>query len=269
MQTNLVFALCGRNAWGAARKELNTLRELAQSLPNESTEATSLHIQYLEGAICQGTGDTATALSIFSSPDFALETQRKGQLTGVRRDLSILSALNAALIIHVPDHPQSSYLPELVASLEPFALQSQSYNIRAAFRFVRAVLFNVQPESGSLLKTKENLAAVLKDAKHTANSQLLCLTLNFMAEKFFRGVVSGQSLKSARSAVQFARKGQNDLWTSVADGLLAETFETQGQNEEASQVRREALDIAGRLPLVMQREAEGGLPGPAGGSMAS
>ena len=67
-------------------------------------------------------------------------------------------------------------------------------------------------------------------------------------------MVGEQPQKSARSALGMAKKGQNELWTSVAEGMLAETLETQGMSVEAEQARREASQIAGRLPAVMQRE---------------
>lgn len=80
-----------------------------------------------------------------------------------------------------------------------------------------------------------------------------------MAERFFRGVVGEQSQKSARSALSMARKWKNDIWTSVAEGLLAESLETQGMLAEADQARRDAREIAARLPAVMQREMPGSM----------
>ena len=73
-----------------------------------------------------------------------------------------------------------------------------------------------------------------------------------MTENFFRGLKGDQSLKSARTAVNVARRQKNDLWTSVADGLLAESLETQGMGAEAEQVTEEVRQIVGRLPGVMQ-----------------
>ena len=257
VQISLVFALCGRSAWSIAKEEFERLKTMAEALPLESNETIYLYTRYLDGVIHQGIGDTETALEIFSNSAFTLKAFKKSNVSTVQRSLSVLAALNVALIIHVLGHPRRAELAELISSLEPIAQQSQSINIRTAFRFARAVLHDSQPEAGSaLLKTKENLSQALKDAKRSANAQLLCFTLNFMADKFFRGVVSGQSVKSARSAVHFARRGKNDLWTSVANGLLAEVYETQGQSEDAVQVRKEALDHAAQLPTAMQRKEE-------------
>ena len=256
IQTSLVFALCGRSAWGSAKKELVTLKETASRIPVDTAPSIPLFILYLEGLICQGTGDIVSALSIFSNPSLALTPSSDVPQSSIRKDLSILTALNSVLIIHQPFHPSHSQLPALLSSLELLALNSQSRNVRAAYHLIRAISFDTQSERTALLKTKDNLSTVLQDAKRTANTQLMCITLNFMAEKFFRGVVGEQPQKSARSALSLARRGHNDLWTSVADGLLAETLDTQGMAAEAQQVRREAEDIAGRLPVSMQREAD-------------
>ena len=246
--------MCGRNAWAAARKELSALREMLKNAPPESLKSFFLYALYLEGAIQQGSGDTAAALSTFKSPDFALGEAVKPSATAVQKDLSILASLNIALIIHMSDHPQHHLLSNLVSSLEPLATHHQSCNIRTAFRFLHAVALNSQAEGAWFNRTKENVHTALNEAKTIGNSQLLCLALNFMAEKFFRGVVGEQALKSARTSVLFARKGRNDLWRSVADGILAESLETQGQEPEAAQVRQEAVDIAARFPAAMQRD---------------
>ena len=143
-----------------------------------------------------------------------------------------------------------------MSSLEHLASQNQSLNIRTAHRFVCAVIANSQGEMGSLMKTKAHLTAVLKEANATENKQLLCLTLNFMTEKYMQGVVSQQSTKGAYSIVRLAGTIKSDLWSSVANGLKAATLETQGQNDEAAKARHIALDKAGQLPPVMQRVEE-------------
>ena len=231
-----------------------TLKDVASRLPTDTAPSIPLLILYLEGSIYQGTGDIVTALSTFSNPLLALKAPNDAAQTAIQRDLSILAGLNSVLIIHQPSHPNHSQLPALLTSLEALALSHQSRNVRAAYHLVRGISFDTQSEQTSIIKTKDNLQTVLQDAKRTANIQLMCIILNFMAERFFRGVVGEQPQKSARSGVSLARRGHNDLWTSVADGLLAEVLNTQGMGVEAQQARKEAEDIAGRLPIAMQRE---------------
>ncbi|KAI4141691.1 MAG: hypothetical protein LQ340_007569, partial [Diploschistes diacapsis] len=70
-QISLVFALCGRSAWGEAKKELTSLKEMAIELEEQANSSTIVFILYLEGMILQGTGDTMGALSIYTNPRLA------------------------------------------------------------------------------------------------------------------------------------------------------------------------------------------------------
>ena len=258
-QVSLVFALCGRSAWGEAKKELATLKDMQQADPESTSESPlQAFILYLDGMICQGTGDSLNALSIYSHPLLSISPPPRESSTttnpSTTHDLSLLAALNIILIIHLPTHPQNSRLPSLLTSLASLSPStSQSRNLRAAHYLILSLAANT---SNELLKTKENLSKVLTEAKVTANNQLMCIALNFMTEKFFKGMMGEQALKSARTAVNMARRQKNDLWTSVADGLLAESLEVQGMGKEAVTVREEARVIAGRLPGGMQVEEE-------------
>ena len=66
-----------------------------------------------------------------------------------------------------------------------------------------------------------------------------------------------QAEKSARASLQLAKKGKDSLWIGVANGKLAETLDKQGKGEEADAVRREGLEVAGKMPGSMQREVDG------------
>ena len=253
VQISLVFALCGRSAWSEAKKELALLKEKRQILNNScSTSSIDAFILYLEGIICQGTGDTAGALSKFSDPILNIDSAPQ---RAVNRDLSLLATLNTILIIHFPSHPLYSRLPTLLSSIRTLDQSTLSHNMRGAYYLILSIAAD---DGHEILKTKENLGRVLVEAKTTANSQLTCIGLNFLTEKFFNGLVGDQSLKSARSAVNMAREQKSDLWTSVADGLLAQSLETQGMGIEAEQSRVKAGQLAARLPVSMQVEAQAG-----------
>jgi hypothetical protein len=253
----IVFALCGRNAWGEAKKELNKAKQISKELEDLPTSPINAFILYLEGMIAQGTGDTATALSIYSNPILSLNQQSQNgpRQSPVLRDLSILAAINTVLIVHLPSHPSHNRLPELLAALDGIDKQTQSRNMRGAYSLIRSISFSTQSE---ILKTKENLTRVLHDAKSTANNQLICLSLNFMTEKFFAGLLGEQAQKSAVTALGISRRGSSELWTSVAEGLLAECLETQGLSTDAEHIRGEAIHIAARLPAAMQVKEEPG-----------
>jgi hypothetical protein len=173
------------------------------------------------------------------------------QPSPAHHDLTVLSALNALMIVCLPSHPKHAQASPLLQAVEPLTNEHPSRDMQAALHMIRAVSLNAAAsdggeaggaESASMLKTKQFLQSALQFAKRTANNQLCCITLNFMSFKYFRGVVGPQAQKSASSAEALAKKGQDALWTSVAHGLLAETLETQ-----ARRARRGAAAAAGHV----------------------
>ncbi|MCJ1393033.1 hypothetical protein MMC18_005905 [Xylographa bjoerkii] len=263
VQIHLIFALCARTSWSAAKEELSLLKANAADLPEPQLAPISIFIHYLDALIHQATGDLDSALAIFQSSIFALPTSSSNATTSLplqpHRDLALLAALNTLLIIRSPTHAKHSLFPTLLSQLEPLALANPSKNIHAAYYLLRATspTSTTSDPAPGIVKTKQYLQSALKAAKHTANNQLMCITLNFMSSKFFKGVVGEQAEKSARASLQLAKKGRESLWIGVANGVLAETLEKQGKGEEADAVRREGWDVAGRLPVAMQREVDG------------
>ena len=256
IQIQLIFALCSRTAWAAAREQLLQLKKTVADLPDESIGHFNHFIHYLEALICQGTGDISTALSIYLSPHLFLQSANESSLPSqIRRDLSILSALNVVLIVRSPAHPSHSMLYPLLATLESLALSNPSKNIQSAYHLIRATSHS--DDKTGIVKTKQYLQSALQAAKHCANNQLMCITLNFMSWKFFRGVVAEQAEKGAVASQSLAKKGKDSLWTSVANGVLADTLNVQGKAAEADMVRKAGIELAGRLPVVMQREIQG------------
>lgn len=77
-----------------------------------------------------------------------------------------------------------------------------------------------------------------------------------MSEKFFKGVVGEQAEKSAKAGAAMAKKSGSRLWTSVCDGILADTLARQGKAEESQKAREEATRRAGELPTNMRRRVE-------------
>ena len=227
--------------------------------------ALPVFIIYLEAMIAQGTGDTATALILYNNPMLSLSTADDNnnnnnntplpkRRSPILNDLSILATLNTILIIHRPSHPQHHRLESLLSLLEGLDTTTPSGNMRGAYFLIRALHSDAStdPLTNPILNTKTNLREVLQIAKQTANSQFSCVSLTFMTDRFFRGQVGEQAHKSASTALNLARRGKNDLWTSVAEGLLAACLETRGQVAEAEVRRKEAMRLAGGLPAGMQ-----------------
>lgn len=85
----------------------------------------------------------------------------------------------------------------------------------------------------------------------------MCITLNFMSYKFFKGVVGEQAEKSARASENLAKKGMDALWKSVSAGVLGDTLEMVGRGEEAEKIRSRGREIARGLPERVVRWEEG------------
>lgn len=253
MEVYLIFALCARTEWPAARVRLSNVKETLSNLSTTAAEPLILLSQYLSGVIHQGTGDLPSALSIFQSPSFALPSSpTPTPRSQVLLDLSILAALNTILILRPPTHPQHSLLAPLLTSLSPLCLSNPSKSLQSAYYLILATTHPC-----GIVRTKQYLQSALQAAKQTANTQLTCITLNFMSWKFFKGVVGEQAEKSARASLSLARKGGDRLWWSVADGVLGDTLEVQGKGAEAEGVRREGREIAAGLEGGLCRVVEG------------
>lgn len=251
LSLHLTFTLCARTAWPEAEDQFRRLKETAVDLQPHITENLSLLVFYLEGVIHQGTGNLSKALEIFQSPSLALANNLASS-PPLHHDLSILSTLNTLLIIRSPSHPSHHQVPTLLSSLDALRLSPSTAN-KSLLAAIQLILATASQDS-TIVRTKQHLQSALQTAKQASNNQLMCMTLNFMSWKFFRGVVGDQAEKSARASQNLARKGMDRLWASVAAGVLGDTLEVMGRVAEAEEVRREGREIAKSLPESMWRE---------------
>jgi hypothetical protein len=250
MSLHLTFTLCARTAWPEAQDQFRQLEETAGLLQPQLPDNLSILIFYLDGVIQQGTGNLSRALQIFQSPSLALSNPAPSRL---QHDLAILSILSTLLIIRSPTHPSHYQVPALLSSLEALHLSPTTSN--KSLLSATHLLLATATGGSTIVRTKQHLQFALQAAKQASNNQLMCMTLNFMSWKFFRGVVGDQAEKSARASQNLARKGMDRLWASVAAGVLSDTLEVMGRVAEAEDVRREGREIAKTLPTALWREA--------------
>jgi Cohesin loading factor len=254
------FFLCARSEWENARNVLSEVNNIGEMLQTQlSPDFRSLY-RYLHGTICQGTGNLTKALTIFRSKDLALPPDsNKTSHNNLRRDIALLAAINAILIIRSPDHPSHHLLPTILSAIDPYLSVSPNKHLLAS----RSLLIsNLSPSTHNLLTTeslsstlliKKHLSTALNIAKTIGNAQITAMTLSVMSAKFFKGVVGEQAEKSARAGQNMAYKSGMKLWMSVSNGMLAETLERQGKREEAERVRQAAVRMAGQMPRAVQR----------------
>ena len=247
MRLYLAFTLCARTSWSAAKEQQIKIEASLRSMV-DTPEPLYLLTIYLQAIIFQGTGNLTEALSLYQSAPLSLPApseQRSG--SKISLDISILSTLNTILIIRSPSHPQKYLASSLVSSLEPLCLHHQNHQICSAYHLVAATTL-----SETIHLTKQSLQSALQASKQTDNKHLMCMVLNFMSWKFFRGVVGDQAERSARASQSLAHQCMNGLWISVSAGLLADTLEVVGRNEEAARARQSGVKASTGLPQALQ-----------------
>ena len=264
MRLYLAFTLCARTSWLAAKEQQAKIEASVGSMVN-TPEPILLLTVYLEAVIYQGIGNLTKALSLYRSSILSLpapsEQRSRSQMS---LDVSILSTLNTILIIRSPSHPQNYLVSSLVSNLELHCLQNQNHQIRSAYHLVAATT-----SSETILHTKQFLQSALQASKQTDNKHLMCMVLNFMSWKFFRGAVGEQAERSALASQNLAQQCMNGLWMSVSAGLLADTLEVAGRNEEAGKARQIGVKTSGSLPQALQEAMNRDLDGPVAEGEAS
>lgn len=212
-------------------------------------EPLSLLSSYLEGVIYQGRGILAEAVESFSSERLSIDRYRKTMHPShMHLDISLLSALNTLMIIRNINNPLHHTAPSILSRIEHLCLRNPNRQIQAAYHLVAATTSS----ASTILLTKQSLQSALQSAKQSDNKQIMCIVLNFMSYKFFRGVVGEQAEKSARASQTLAQKCMDALWMSVSAGVLGDTLEATGRIEEAKRVRESGLMTAMNLPEGLQ-----------------
>jgi hypothetical protein len=230
------FLLCMRTDWDAALKvtppplqkrtspknlsqAFNQLQEVSSHLSLDPHSPLALQIIYLQAVINHGTNDLYTAHSLYTTVYNTLPLDH---------ELSIISKLNSILILrlHDPAHAEA-----LLTSIERFCAAHKNDLIKAAYITVKAT------ERGELVKTKNYLSLALRNAAAAGNVQLTFIVLNFMCHRFFSGVVSEQAEKSAKAAMQNAKKGRDTLWTFMGGQMYADCLGRKGNDHEEARQR--------------------------------
>ncbi|KAI0167195.1 cohesin loading factor-domain-containing protein [Pestalotiopsis sp. NC0098] len=202
-----------------------------------------LYSCYLSGVYHQGTGNLASAKSIYEGALLSLENNvdENGNIQGLANmkqghaelEVRVLSAFNRIWIMQHPDHRDDPLTTELIELLRPLCLEHPNIEIRTAFNLILAAT-QTSPPIG-MTAAKNHLAVALNGARALGDVHTLSIALNLMRSKLFQNIVGDQALKSAKAGASQARRAGNKLWMSVAEGLLAQSYEVQGQMVEARQ----------------------------------
>jgi hypothetical protein len=224
--------------WAQVEHCILKTAELGESLSRGILEALML---YLKGAYCQATGDANEAMRLFSDSRFRLEGSQ-ASMTPTERSLSLLAALNQLWITYGEHNNDPEKTTALLDQLQPLCESHPDPEVSAAYNLVLATIHS--KEAVSINVPKRNIQQALVHLKTTNNPQGLSIALNFMRWKLFDKVVGEQAIKSALAAQAQARKSGNPLWMSVAEGLLADSLDMQGDMTGAQEKRRIGAEYA-------------------------
>ncbi|KAL2139115.1 hypothetical protein VTI28DRAFT_5746 [Corynascus sepedonium] len=200
---------------------------------NPKSEFLALLTLYLEGVFHQGTAALDKATEIWKNQQFKLDWNGAPKPSGSRivTELSILAALNRLWIMQDPVQADEAQTAELVDLLRPICEDNPDQEIRTVYNLVlSSIRMNPPP---SINQVKRHIQQSLSGSQQTSNTQYLAIALNIMRARLFENVVGEQALKSARAGSAQARKSGNVLWMSVAEGMLAQSYEMQGALAEA------------------------------------
>ncbi|KAH6854285.1 cohesin loading factor-domain-containing protein [Chaetomium sp. MPI-CAGE-AT-0009] len=224
--------------WAKVKMCLETVKQ-----NGPQSEFLSVLTLYLEGVFHQGTAALDKATAIWKDRTFEMDWSGAPKATGGRiaTELSILAALNRLWIMQEPGQTDDAEMAELVDLLRPICEDNPDQEIRTVYNLALSSVRMNPPLS--INQIKRHIQQSLSGAQQTSNTQYLAIALNIMRARLFENVVGEQALKSARAGSAQARKSGNVLWMSVADGMLAQSFEMQGALAEA----RATLDSGVRL----------------------
>jgi hypothetical protein len=256
----IAFMQCSKGKWDDANKSITAAAVIAEELGDATSVNMRSCLLYLRGVILQGQGNVDAALNVYQSPMFDLTSQQPTRPSGriaksysadsdITRNISIMAAMNAVLIIQNQFHPQHNRLLSQIKSLEPMINSCGNKNIQAHFSLLISVL------SGGTLSQKHYLKTAMEAGKTIVNAQVTTLALTYMQERLFRGVVDEQALKCAKAASHQSRRAGDPLWMHVAGGLEAQALEVNGAEEDAGKKKVEAETLFETLPEAVRSVA--------------
>lgn len=268
----LAFAYSERAAWTEAKTTFHLLRKRINELEPDFKAVLSVPFQYLEAVMLHGMGHLDKALKTYQSPVLAIPKSQSSSYSPLQESFAILAAFNTLLIIRPPSHPSHHLSASLLASLTTYFPSSinphhppaptpanSNHHLSSAYHLLLTLYPSAPSSNGDqtpLLHAKQHLQAALSHARISTNPALLTFIFNYMHAHFFRQQVSEQAIKSATAARTTAFDAGSALWGCVADGILSETLEYNGDAPGAAKYKAEGLKMKARLPRALQDSLE-------------
>lgn len=227
--------------WAEVKKCVEQLESMVE-LPRKGI--IGMYSLYLSGVYYQGTQDFDTAEQIYSDPNLSLEAYDNGH--GHRKqaelEVSLLAAFNRIWIMQHPAYQNNYVTLELLDHLRLVCPDHPNPEIRTIYHLAVAAAKTVPPVP--MTAVKNHISTALTGAKALGDIQTSSIALSLMRAKLFQNIVGDQALQCAKAASQQAKRSGNLIWMSVADNMLAQSLDVQGQVAEAQNVAQAAVHHA-------------------------
>ncbi|CAK7568652.1 MAG: hypothetical protein SEPTF4163_006650 [Sporothrix epigloea] len=267
--TAYVLVLMGLNA--ATHCDWAKVQECIKQLDAPTAEAHDGPLDvltlYLRGVSKQGQGELNAALELFEDPRLALPSVSDSSSSSsvvrsagpaaaaaaaasaaaaneghLRQEVMLLAAMNRLMIMQLNRLRDEPKINMLVEQLKQACVSHPNPEIKTAYSLVMAAITTEPPLSMHDIKT--HIQQGLTGSNLSGNAQCLNIALNTMRYRLFENVVGEQALKSAKAGSTQAKKSGNILWMSVADGMLADTYDVMGQTAQAQSARQAGVQLA-------------------------
>ncbi|KAI1339060.1 hypothetical protein F5Y15DRAFT_384673 [Xylariaceae sp. FL0016] len=227
--------------WDEVKSCLSHLEKIVQPGGSGLIE---LYCSYLEAIYLQGIGQLDQALEVYHKSWFDLQASDKQpkDRKAAELDVSLLATFNRIWIMQEPSRRNDRLTLELLDQLRPLCESHPNLEVRTAYNLVLAAIQTNPPIP--MTAVKKHISTALNNAKVLGDVQTLSIALNLMRAKLFQSIVGDQALKSAKAASAQAKKSGNTLWMSVAEGMLAQSYDVQGQIFEAEKAWQDAIKFS-------------------------
>ncbi|KAG9245237.1 cohesin loading factor [Calycina marina] len=240
----LAFIAAAKCEWTAVKIQVEKLNSAMKDLGDGNVGPLNSVALYLSGIYHQGTGDLDAALPIFQDKVFDLSIYENvtSSAAQLQKDYALLAAFNTILICQEPGRKDPQRNNKLVGKMTEACLNHQSPDVRTASKILSVTVLRSPPMSS--IDVRGHLSMALKGAKISGNLHFTSLALSIMCSRFFVDVVGLQAEKSALAASAQAHRSHNALWISVADGMLGNVHELNGNSGEAHRALARARQYA-------------------------
>jgi hypothetical protein len=247
-QIFLTVNACGRTDWVQAQKALEEARSCPKIEVGVSTRSRQKWEVFLHATILQGMGHIDGALSMYQCELLRLPDRTVPKDQDLDLDLSLISTLNAILILAGSSGIAENNAVVLHKVAEPFISSHSNRSLRAAHELLQSVL---HPQ-GKMIDKKKHFQNCLAAARTVNNTQLISIALSLMCTVFFTNVIGEQAQKSVNSTRALADRSRNLLWRSVAAGLQEHTALRHSKEQAASFAAREVEEMTAVLPSAVK-----------------